>query len=290
VEALDYLSELIPRLATIRDGHWLPGSLVAATTTTNEPYCSNFEPMVALVVSGSKRMSLAGDEFTYSAGEYLVFSLELAVTAEITRADPFLAVGIRLRPDLVAELLLQSSPEPAAGAAVGVATADGDLADAFVRLLRLVDRPADFAVLATGIEREIHWRLLTGPLGPLVRQVARSDERFEMVRRAARWMERHVEQTVRAEDLARYAGVSVATLNRRFREVTTMSPVQYQKQLRLQRARVRLSAAPGDVAAIGHEVGYESASQFSREYRRLFGVSPSQDARAGRRAEPALQL
>ncbi len=286
VEALTELRELIPRLhGTVARGSWLPGSLVTAATAESEPYCSHVEPMVAVVVAGEKRMALAGHEFRYGAGEYLVFSMELAVTARITRADPFLAAGVRLRPELIAELLLES-PESAArdtpGPGAGVATADDDLLGALVRLLRLVERPRDFAILAPGVEREIHWRLLTGPLGGLVRQVGRADERFTIARRAARWLEDHYDRAIRVDDLARHAGVSVATLNRHFRAATLMSPVQYQKQLRLQEARIRLAAAPGDVAGVGHAVGYGSLSQFSREYRRLFGVPPSEDARRTR--------
>ncbi|WP_305782785.1 AraC family transcriptional regulator [Symbioplanes lichenis] len=291
MDALTELRDLIPRLAgSAPRGSWLPGSLVSAVTTETQPYCSNFEPLFALVVAGEKRLSLAGNEFRYGAGEYLIFSMELAVSAQVTRADPFLAAGVRLRPELVAELLLEA-PEPdpraPAGPGAGVAGADEELLDAVRRLLRLVERPRDFAVLAASLEREIHWRLLTGPLGGLVRQVGRADDRYVLVRRAARWMEEHFDRAIRVDDLARHAGVSVATLNRHFREVTTMSPVQYQKQLRLQRARIRLAAAPGDVAAIGHEVGYESPSQFSREYRRLFGFSPSQTS-AGRVPDHAL--
>ncbi|MCO8273846.1 AraC family transcriptional regulator [Actinoplanes sp. TRM 88003] len=158
-----------------------------------------------------------------------------------------------------------------------MATADDDLLGAILWLLRLVERPRDFAVLSPGLEREIHWRLLTGPPGGLVRQVGRADERFTIARRAARWLEDHYDRAVRADDLARHVGVSVATLNRHFRAATMMSPVQYQKQLRLQEARIRLAAAPGDVAGVGHAVGYGGMSQFSREYRRLFGVPPSED-------------
>ncbi|WP_306209543.1 AraC family transcriptional regulator [Actinoplanes sp. RD1] len=292
MDALTELRDLIPKLAgRAPRGSWLPGSLVSAVTTETQPYCSNFEPLFAVVVAGEKRLSLAGNEFRYGAGEYLIFSMELAVAAQVTRADPFLAAGVRLRPELVAELLLEAAEAatPAtAGPGAGVAVADEELLDAVLRLLRLVERPRDFAVLAKGIEREIHWRLLTGPLGGLVRQVGRADDRFVLVRRAARWMEEHFDRVIRVDDLARHAGVSVATLNRHFREVTTMSPVQYQKQLRLQRARIRLAAAPGDVAAIGHEVGYESPSQFSREYRRLFGISPSQTSALAGVADHAL--
>ncbi|MCY1136502.1 AraC family transcriptional regulator [Actinoplanes sp. Pm04-4] len=283
MDVLAELRELIPRLhGTVARGSWLPGSLVSVATTSSEPYCSHVEPMVAVVVAGEKRMALAGHEFRYGAGEYLIFSLELAVTARITRADPFLAAGVRLRPELIAELLLEApdlAAREAAGPGAGVAPADDELLGAILRLLRLVERPRDFAILSPGVEREIHWLLLTGPLGGLVRQVGRADERFTIARRAARWLEDHFDHAVRADDLARHVGVSVATLNRHFRAATMMSPVQYQKQLRLQEARIRLSAAPGDVAGVGHAVGYESLSQFSREYRRLFGVPPSEDAR-----------
>lgn len=203
---------------------------------------------------------------------------------DCTRADPFLAVGLTLRPDLVAELAPEA--EPLVGPALGVAKADEDLLDAVLRLLHLVERPRDFPVLSPGLEREIHWRLLTGPLGTLVRQVGRADDRFALVRRATRWIESRYDQPIRADDLARHIDVSVPTLNRHFREVTTMSPVQYQKQLRLQRARILLAAAPDDIAAAAHTVGYESPSQFSRGYRRLFGLSPSEDARRRASSSP----
>lgn len=295
MDSLARLRELIPRLAgTPPRGSWLPGSQVLAFDAETQPYCSKLEPMVALVVAGEKRTMLPGHEFRCGPGDYLIYSVELTVTARVTRADPFQAVGVMLRPELIAELLLET-PDPDARAApslgLGVAAADEELLDAVLRLLRLVERPRDFAVLAAGIEREIHWRLLTGPQGHLVRQVGRADSRFTTVRQATRWIEDRFDQPMRVEDLARHVRVSVPTLNRRFREVTTMSPVQYQKQVRLQQARIQLTAAPGDIAAVGHAVGYESMSQFSREYRRLFGVTPSQDARsawtADHRAERA---
>ncbi|MBM2620867.1 AraC family transcriptional regulator [Actinoplanes sp. LDG1-06] len=282
MDTLARLSGLIPRLeAAAPRGSWLPGAHLVALTAEVPPYCSKLEPMVALVVAGEKRTMLPGREFTCGPGDYLIYSVELTVTARITRADPFLAVGVRLRPELIAELLLET-PEIAARdepyVGLGVAAADEELLEAVLRLLRLVERPRDFAVLAPGVEREIHWRLLTGPQGDLVRQVGRADDRFTVVRRATRYIEDRFDQAIRVDDLARHVRVSVPTLNRRFREVTTMSPLQYQKQVRLQQARIRITAAPGDIAGVGHSVGYESSSQFSREYRRLFGVTPSQDA------------
>ena len=147
-----------------------------------------------------------------------------------------------------------------------------------VRLLRLADHPEDFAVLAPAAEREIHWRLMNGPHAATVRRIAMPGSWVWFVGQAVRWLAEHFDQPIRIADLAAHVGVSVPTLNRHFRAVTAMSPLQYQKQLRLQRARVELLAAPGDVAAVGYAVGYDSPSQFSREYRRLFGAPPGQDA------------
>jgi transcriptional regulator GlxA family with amidase domain len=159
-----------------------------------------------------------------------------------------------------------------------VSDAEDDLVDAVVRLLRLAERPQDFAVLGPAAEREIHWRLMNGPHAATVRRIGLAGSRVSLVGRAVRWLAEHYDQPIRIADLADHVGVSVPTLNRHFRAVTAMSPLQYQKQLRLQRARVELLAAPGDVAAVGYAVGYDSPSQFSREYRRLFGVPPGQDA------------
>jgi transcriptional regulator GlxA family with amidase domain len=127
------------------------------------------------------------------------------------------------------------------------------------------------------VRREIHWRLLTGPRGSLIRQVGLADSRVAVVARAIAWIKDRYDEVIRVEDLAAEVGLSVSSLNRHFRAATSMSPVQYQKQIRLQRARIRLLANPADVAGAGHAVGYTSASQFTREYRRLFGAPPGQD-------------
>jgi transcriptional regulator GlxA family with amidase domain len=128
------------------------------------------------------------------------------------------------------------------------------------------------------VKREIHWRLLTGPQGGLVRQVGLADSQVAIVARAIARIKDHYDQVIRVEDLAAEVGLSVSSLNRHFRAATSMSPVQYQKHVRLQHARILLLANPRDVAAAGHAVGYTSASQFTREYRRLFGAPPGQDA------------
>ncbi|KAB1947553.1 AraC family transcriptional regulator [Micromonospora sp. ALFpr18c] len=163
----------------------------------------------------------------------------------------------------------------------------GELLDAVVRLLRLLDRPDDQRVLWAGLERELVWRLLTGEQRGTVRQIGLADGNVVQIERAIRWIREHHADLFRVEDVARVAGMSVTSLHRHFRAVTTMTPIQFQKVVRLQQARARLLAEPGDVAAVGFAVGYESASQFSREYRRLFGLPPGQDAARLSRLDPA---
>ena len=165
-----------------------------------------------------------------------------------------------------------------AGPALSVSDATPDLIDPVVRLLRLAGTPEDERVLAPAVKREIHWRLLTGPQGALFRQIGLADSRVALVARAIAWIRDHYDEVIRVEDLAAEVGLSVSSLNRHFRAATSMSPVQYQKRIRLQRARILLLANPADVAGAGHAVGYTSASQFNREYRRLFGAPPRQDA------------
>ncbi|HEY8588948.1 MAG TPA: AraC family transcriptional regulator, partial [Naasia sp.] len=151
--------------------------------------------------------------------------------------------------------------------------------DAVARMIRLLDRPADREVLAPMIEREILWRLLTGPLGGSVRQVGLSDSSLTHISGAVRWITEHHDEAFRVEDLARSCGMSPSAFHRAFRAVTALSPIRFQKEIRLQKARLLLLAGADDVATAGHRVGYDSASQFSREYRRRFGRPPGEDAK-----------
>ena len=282
------LAELRDRIAWLAASDLLPrevgGMKVFSTTHTTAPLGNVAEPVVSLVAQGAKRTVLGGRAFDYGAGQFVVITVDLPLTSHITAAsdgEPFVAVSLPLHPPTVADLLLESQL-PAQGApdgpAMSISDATPDLIDAFLRLLRLAGSPQDAPVLAPAVRREIHWRLLTGPQGGLVRQVGLADSRVAIVARAIAWIKDHFDEVIRVEDLAAHAGLSVSSLNRRFRAATSMSPVQYQKQIRLQRARIRLLANPGDVAGAGHAVGYTSASQFNREYRRMFGVPPGLDA------------
>ena len=252
------------------------------TRTELERYIAG--PMFSLVAQGGKRVGLDRQTFDYGAGEYLITSVDLPISAQVTRASreaPFLGVGIALRPKAIANLLLEIGSTKAARtytpAGIGVSTLTDDLIDAVIRLLRLLDNPSDVPVLGPGIEREILWRLLGGPQGTTVRQLGTADSHTFQVSSAIRWIRANYPETLRIEALARVAGMSVTSFHRHFREVTSMTPIQYQKHIRLQEARTRLMSGADDVTAIGSSVGYDSPSQFSREYRRLFGRPPGQD-------------
>ena len=149
--------------------------------------------------------------------------------------------------------------------------------DAWLRMLRLVDRPNEVAMLAPMIEREILFRALQGPLGGLLREMARPDGRLPQIRRAIHWIREHFAEPFRVEQLAAMADMSVPAFYRHFKAITAMAPIQYQKRLRLLRARWLLLFEPRDAASIAFAVGYESASQFSREYARMFGMPPARD-------------
>jgi AraC-like DNA-binding protein len=253
------------------------------------------EPTLAVVAQGVKETALNGRTFTYGAGQFLVVSVELPVIGYLVQAsadEPFLAFVLELRPERIAALLLETAPAATArtGAAdatpAGIAVSDASpaLIDATGRLLALLDAPDDAAALAAGVEREVLWRLLTGPQGTTVRQIGLADSRLAHLARAIRWIRVHYNETLRVEELAALATMSVSSFHRHFRAVTSMTPIQYQKQIRLREARARLLAEPGDITGVGFAVGYDSPSQFSREYRRMFGLPPSRDALALRDA------
>jgi AraC-like DNA-binding protein len=278
------LADLIDRLGQRHGRHpgWLPGLTLSRTSRVTEPLSDVSRPVLALIAQGAKRTVLADRIYDYRAGQYLIATVDLPLTAQVTDA-PFLGLGLPLKEQVIADLLLETSSgarDDAGDPGEGVLVSDAadDLVGAVTRLLQLAESPADFAVLAPAAEREIHWRLMNGPHAATVRRIGMPGSRVSLVGQAVRWLAERFDQPVRIADLAAYVGVSVPTLNRHFRAVTAMSPLQYQKQLRLQRARVELLAAPGDVAAVGYAVGYDSPSQFSREYRRQFGAPPGQDA------------
>ncbi|MDX8029013.1 AraC family transcriptional regulator [Lentzea sp. BCCO 10_0856] len=263
---------------------WTEGVLVFVSDRVTEPMGTITEPVLTLVAQGTKRTMLGDHVFEHGPGKISVVTVDLPLTGHITEASPskpFLALGLKLEPATIAQLLVEGGSPPIRphdGPGMAISEADDNLLDALVRLLRLLDEPRDLRVLGASVRREIHWRLLNSPQAALMRQAGTADSRLALVASAIAWIKNRFDQVIRIDDLAADIGTSVSTLNRHFRTVTAMSPLQYQKQIRLQRARVALVSAPHDVAAVGHSVGYDNPSQFSREYRRMFGAPPGQDA------------
>jgi AraC-like DNA-binding protein len=284
---MDLLAELRTLIAR-HAGHdaarkALPGIVLANFSEPTQPLGYVASPTFALVAQGSKRAVLGDRIFDYPAGKYLIVGIELPMVGNVVQAsvdEPFLGFGLHLKPFALASLLLESGTDGNRSTPPGIAVshAGPELLDPIVRLLRLLDRPHDMPVLGPAIEREILWRLIMGEQGAMVRQLGLADSRLSQISRAVRWIRDHHAEILRIEDLARVANMSANSFFRHFRAVTSLTPIQYQKQIRLREARAKLLANPGDVAAVGHMVGYDSPSQFSREYRRLFGAPPGRDA------------
>ncbi|WP_433046926.1 AraC family transcriptional regulator N-terminal domain-containing protein [Dactylosporangium sp. CS-033363] len=275
-----------PDLRTAIDG------LVLSKVDSSPPEHSLTEPLLVVMAQGGKRLVLGEQVFEYRAGDVLIVTTTLPVSGHFLRATPSrpaLGMGMVLRPEAIAPLLLRlPPPERVLPMAMATGPADAELLDAAVRLLRLLDRPSDIPVLAPLVEQEILWRLLTGPHAAVVRAIGQAGSGLTHVDRAIRWLHANYAEPMRVADLARLAGMSVSAFHRNFRAVTAMSPLQFQKRIRLQEARSLLTARAGDVAGVGHLVGYDSPSQFNREYRRLFGAPPGQDAERLRATAPSL--
>jgi AraC-like DNA-binding protein len=284
---MDELHALLTRHAQPDLGTAIDGVLISRIEAPTKPATSMSGVVLALVAQGAKSLAVGDRIFQYRAGQYLVASVDLPINGQVTEASPerpALGFGLALQPSAIAELLLQADPAglPRAGngppPGVAVSDATAELLDAVVRLLRLLDAPLDAQVLAPLIKREILWRLITGEQGATIRQLGLADSGLVHVARAVRWIRDHYAESFRVQDVAQLSGMSVSAFYRNFHAVTAMSPIQFQKQIRLQEARLLLAARRGDVTGVGYAVGYDSPSQFSREYRRQFGAPPSHDA------------
>ncbi|MCB1608617.1 MAG: AraC family transcriptional regulator [Xanthomonadales bacterium] len=247
------------------------------------------EPSVALVVQGAKSMSLGEEIYRYDPRRFLITSLDLPATMQVLEASrerPYLGVVLKLDLRVVGELLLRAPVKlarengTARGMALGHVTPA--LLDAFVRLVALLDEPESIAVLAPMIQREICWRVLMSEQGARLRQMVSAGSQTHRIAHAIEWMKLHYSEPLRVEALAQRAQMSPSTFHHHFRELTALSPLQYQKRLRLTEARRIMLGEHVDAASAAYRTGYESPSQFSREYSRLFGAPPRQDIEAQR--------
>jgi AraC-like DNA-binding protein len=281
---LEVLAEVIGRHAHNQHRPTeIDGLTITATDRPTGPRPGVSEPSLAVVVQGGKRAVLGDGIFDYAAGEFLVVSLDLPLIGRVTDARPsrpFLGFSVRLDPPEIASLLLESpmpGPVSRGGAGIAVAPAGVHLLGAAARLVGLLDTPQDVAILAPLHRREILWRLLHGPQQDLVRQIGLADGYLAHITRTVRWIRDHYREPIRVDQLAGLAAMSTSAYHRHFRAVTRLTPIQYQKAIRLHEARLALVAHDGDVSAVAHAVGYDSTSQFSREYRRHFGNPPGRD-------------
>jgi AraC-like DNA-binding protein len=265
----------------------VPGLTLVRRTRLESPGCYTYEPSVALIAQGSKRVELGRKSFIYDESRYLLTSIDLPIVSQLIEASeerPFLALVLKMEIPVVRDLLSREEIDVASAAADGPAMATGEvtaeLLGAFCRLVRLLDTPEDIGVLSSLIQREITFRILRGTAGGHLRGIATLGDQSNRTAKAIAWIKAHYAAPLRLEDLARIAGMGMSTFHRHFRDLTAMSPLQYQKQLRLQAARGRMLMDGLDAASAAFEVGYESTSQFNREYSRFFGQPPIRDIRS----------
>lgn len=251
------------------------------------PVRSMYDPRICVVLQGRKRVMIGRSVYDAGPSQGLIATADLPVTAYVTEArpeKPHLALTLTLDRLCVAEVWsTMPKREISKGDASGLATGPlaQELIDPMTRLLSILDRPEDAAVLAPMIEREIVYRLLQGVFGSIVSRLV-NDPNLMQVSRATRWLRDNYHKPFRVDDLASFVGMSATSLHRHFKAITAMTPLEYRREIRLEEARRRILSGVARVSEIGIDVGYDSASQFSREYRRNFGRSPSQEAELSR--------
>jgi AraC-like DNA-binding protein len=245
-----------------------------------------YEPSVIVIPQGRKQVQVGSETLTYDSSRYLLTSVDLPTVARVVEASdetPCLAVTLKLDISIVREFLSREEFHTLEAASDSPAMSTGRVTDEFLgawcRLLDLLSNPEDIPFLSGFIEREILYRILRGPAGSRLRAIATLGDQSHRTAKAIAWIRANYARPLRVEEVAHAAGMAVSTLHHHFRALTTMSPLQYQKQIRLQAARARMLADDVDAATVAFEVGYESASQFNREYSRLFGQPPIRDIR-----------
>jgi AraC-like DNA-binding protein len=265
----------------------IPGLLLSRRTAPTAPASATYEPSLAVVAQGRKRADLGGTTFIFDESRYLLTSLDLPVICNVIEASekvPYLCFVLKLDMPVVRELLGREETLATAAPSESPAMATGEttpeLLDACCRLVDLLNAPQDIPFLSGLIQREIIYRILRGPEGARLRAIATLGDQSQRTAKAIAWVKTNFAKPLRVEDLAKIAGMGVSTLHHHFRALTALSPLQYQKQLRLQAARERMLMDGLDAASAAFEVGYESATQFNREYSRLFGQPPMRDMKA----------
>jgi AraC-like DNA-binding protein len=298
-EASDLRQELARRIACFMGSAEkrvtdVPGLVLSRRTAPMAPASGTYEPSIAVVAQGRKRVDLGETTFLFDETRFLLTSVDLPIVGQVIEASeevPFLCLLLKFEMPVVRELLSREDVQLSAASSDSPAMATGEvtteLLSACCRLVGLLQNPPDIAFLSGLIQREIIYRILRGPEGARLRAIATLGDQSHRTAKAIGWLRANYAKTLRVEDLAHMAGMGVSTLHHHFRALTAMSPLQYQKHLRLHAARGRMLMEGLDAASAAFEVGYESASQFNREYSRFFGQPPMRDVRTLRIANTA---
>ncbi|MBO7743424.1 AraC family transcriptional regulator [Paenibacillus sp. MWE-103] len=294
-ELRETLAGMIDRLAGRQNGVHptpIPSLFFFRENQATEPKHGVHARSVCFVFQGRKEVLLARDSYAYSPAEYLVASVQLPVISQITEASPdapYLALKLEFSPEQVLQVMKESGIRPApqeqAKRGMFISEVDAPLLDAVTRLTRLLDAPADIPLMAPLLIKEVLYRVLQGKHSGALAQSAVEGGAAFRIKAVIDHIKEHYNQAFRIEALAEQANMSVPTLHRHFKAVTAMTPIQFQKQLRLQAARRLLFSESSNAADVAFQVGYESPSQFSREYARMFGLSPIQDIKRLRMPE-----
>jgi AraC-like DNA-binding protein len=284
--AIDAMGKSIARFTEDGELHTtaVPGLSLYRRDEPTGPISGMYEPSICMVAQGAKRVLLGDDTYVYDAHHYLITSVHLPTVVQIIEASPekpYLGLRLKLDQREISQLMVDSNlPQPRVQqSSRGMATGEVPLPllTAIQRLIDLLAEQQDIPILAPIIQREIIYRLLVGDQGARLRQTASAGSQSHQIARAIDWLKVNFTQPLRIDDLAAQASMSSSTFHHHFRSMTALSPLQFQKQLRLQEARRLMLTERLDAATAAFQVGYESPSQFSREYNRLFGVPPLRD-------------
>ena len=279
IQAIDQLTKQKKKIETP-----IQGLTLYRGEAPTPPSCNILDASLCLIAQGKKQVILSEEIYNYDADHFLFTAIDLPVISQIIEASverPYLAIVLRLDPYMLAQLMLEAhipfkyTNNEKKGMAVGVVSSE--LKDAFVRLLRLLDTPQDIAILSPLIIKEIFYRLLMSPQGERLKRIVATGTTGHRIVKALEWLKINFAKPFSVEDLASTMGMSASSFHQHFRDMTSMSPLQYQKRIRLTEARRLLMTENRDISSTSLQVGYESLSQFSREYKRFFGLPPSED-------------
>ncbi|RWN99281.1 AraC family transcriptional regulator [Mesorhizobium sp.] len=266
----------------------IPGLTAIRATEPGELQVAVNRPLVAMLLQGAKRVTIGAETLEFGPGESLLISADVPTVSQITQATlgtPYYSLALELDPVLMRELAVEIAAVPGdPRKPVRVEPTDADVADVARRLMRLLDRPFALPVLQGPLLREIHFWLLAGQHRSALRSLGGADGHAQRIARAVAMIRESYARPIRIEELAEAAGMSTSSFHQRFRQTTTLSPLQFQKQLRLIEARRQMLADGTSVSSAAYAVGYESVPQFTREYGRLFGKPPARDIRRAQMA------